>query len=138
MAYVNEKEYNEIAEANPFLSKQAIMDYGNEYGLNLTLNFDVDGKMPFIRCKVNFLKILENQYSINVQIETGNHLRKVMHLPPFHRLGDAPSKKDLTDRVTEGIHEICFQNAAQPKIIFLDDFDLRHLWEFSNSRKVCH
>ena len=136
-----ERTYHDIHDiliTNPFLQKRAIIEVGLEYGIAAKLEFDDDGKLPFIRCNVKFVKFLENQYSINVEVETENRIVKVMHLPPFHRLENLKHKEELMLRLVLGSHKIAFQNANQPKIIYLDEFDLRHLWEFSKSRKVFH
>lgn len=132
-----EKAYHDIINSNPFLHRNFIVDIVTEYGSGSKLEFDDDGKLPFIRCVVKFIKLLENQYSTNVEIETENHFTKVMHLPPLHRLENLTLKKELMLGISLGPHKIVFQNANQPKILFLDDFDLTNFWEFSNSKKVC-
>jgi len=140
-----EKVYDEnqtatIKKSNPFLTKSAIVDIANEYGFDAKLSSDLDNEMPFIECIVNFSKFVENQYSINVVVETGSGIMKVMHLPPFHRLVSTsiPAKSELMLLVTSDKHRISFQNANQPKILFLDGTELSHLWRFSYSRKVFH
>ena len=60
----------------------------------LKLDFDDDGKVPLVRCVVNFTKFLENRFSINVEVETKTGKVKVMYLPPFQRLEDLDLKKD--------------------------------------------
>jgi hypothetical protein len=122
---------------NPHLQKRRLADVVNEYGMSTKLEFDVDGKAPFIRSNAKFTQLLENLYSINVALTTENGISKVMHLPPIHRLVDQSLKSELTTALSIGTHNITFQNANQPKILRIDCFDLRDLWNHSESKKVC-
>jgi len=93
----------------------------------------------YIRTKVRIRELTEQKLSLSTTVVFDSGKSQIVHFPPFHLLKLNSKYQNSKSLVKKGTY--CFvtfaDDAEQPRILFCENVDLRHLWLFNDLKEVC-